>query len=187
MDRLEIFPLENVSRMFSFSCGEESMDEYIRNGLQQSIEAHFCKAFEVKCKGEIVAFFALNFDSLELDCQEAYDILHRKDNPIEIALEYEDVFKNKHSYPAIEISFLAVRNDVRNSGIGSAVLSEIIRLGKAQPIAGCQFITVMAYYRKGYSAAGFYKKKGFTKIKGGGKETIRMFLPLYVWKEIQDV
>lgn len=165
MDRLEIFPLENVSRMFSFSCGEESMDEYIRNGLQQSIEAHFCKAFEVKCKGEIVAFFALNFDSLE----------------------YEDVFKNKHSYPAIEISFLAVRNDVRNSGIGSAVLSEIIRLGKAQPIAGCQFITVMAYYRKGYSAAGFYKKKGFTKIKGGGKETIRMFLPLYVWKEIQDV
>ena len=94
MDRLEIFPLENVSRMFSFSCGEESMDEYIRNGLQQSIEAHFCKAFEVKCKGEIVAFFALNFDSLE----------------------YEDVFKNKHSYPAIEISFLAVRNDVRNSG-----------------------------------------------------------------------
>ena len=78
------------------------MNDYIHQKLQDSINAKFCKAFSVRLEGHIVAFFALNFDSLELDYQEAFDVIHREKNPIDIKLEFEEepVHKTGTRYPA---------------------------------------------------------------------------------------
>lgn len=160
------------------------MDGYIHQKLQASIDAKFCKAFSVSLDGQIVAFFALNFDSLELDYQEAFDVIHREKNPIDIKLEFEEAFKNKQSYPALEISFLAVCEKLHHNHIGARIVEEIIKTAQGQSIAGCQFITVMAYDPNPEdSAAKFYKKIGFSVLKKGSKDTVRMYKPVFIYHE----
>ena len=160
------------------------MDGYIHQKLQDSINAKFCKAFSVSLDGKIVAFFALNFDSLELDYQEAFDVIHREKNPIDINLEFEEAFKDKHSYPALEISFLAVCKELQGNHIGARIVDEIIETAQNQTIAGCQFITVMAYDPNPEdSALGFYKKIGFSILKKGSKDTVRMYKPIFIYSD----
>ena len=88
MEKLVFSSLTDSSVLSSLYCGIDEMDEYIHSSLQMSIDARFCKAYSVSLNGEIVAFFALNYDSLELDVQAAYDLLHKEHNPIDIDLKY---------------------------------------------------------------------------------------------------
>lgn len=182
--RLEFSAITNTDCLSSFKCGIDEMDDYIHHKLHNSINARFCKAFSVSLDGKIVAFFALNFDSLELDYQEAYDVIHRDENPIDINLEFEEAFKDKHSYPALEISFLAVCEKFHCKHIGTRIIDEIIRMAKNQTLAGCQFITVMAYDPNPEdSAVGFYQKIGFSVLGRRNKDTVRMYKPVFVYTE----
>ena len=181
---LEFSAISNTDCLSSFKCGIDEMDGYIHQKLQDSINAKFCKAFSVSLDGKIVAFFALNFDSLELDYQEAFDVIHREKNPIDINLEFEEAFKDKHSYPALEISFLAVCKELQGNHIGARIVDEIIKTAQNQTIAGCQFITVMAYDPNPEdSALGFYKKIGFSILKKGSKDTVRMYKPIFIYSD----
>ena len=43
------------------------MDIFIRNDFRMSVENHYCAAYVVTYQDEVVAVFALSFDSLDLD------------------------------------------------------------------------------------------------------------------------
>lgn len=172
-------PLTETSILSSFYCGIEEMDSFIHDALQSTITANACKAFCLYAEDEVVAIYAMNFDSLILKTQEAYDLLHRDKDPIDIKLEYEDIFKSEQSHPALEISYLAVRNDCQQKKLGTLIVDHIIEEAKSQTLGGCQFITVSAYDTHKYSAIGFYEKCGFTKTSGGGRDSARMFRPLF--------
>ena len=71
---------------------------------------------------------------------------------------------------------------------GTAHIGNLVSLARTQTRAGCQFLTVEALATKEYSAVGFYDKCGFTpnEIKKPYKDTIRMYMPLYIKDEIWD-
>ena len=65
---LDVKPLLDTDALKNFWCGIEDMDRFIHERLFHSVKYNFCKLFAVVTKNnEIVAMFALSFDSLKLD------------------------------------------------------------------------------------------------------------------------
>ena len=147
-----------------FRCGIKKMDDFIHEGLDLSVKNNFCKLYKVSRDEEIVALFALSFDS-----------------------RYEEVFWSKRHYPALEIAYLAVREDLRGSDIGSFLINSIAEMAAGQKLAGCQFLTVEALSKakekeQDYSATAFYYKNHFEscELPNSTKDTMRMYRPLYM-------
>lgn len=163
---LDVKPLLDTDALKNFWCGIEDMDRFIHERLFHSVKYNFCKLFAVVTKNnEIVAMFALSFDSLKLDSNDKYDLRKEYSNtssPI-IPTSYKDTFWSKAHYPALEISYLAVSKQYQRKGIGRDIVKLIVDKAKEQDLAGCQFITVEAYCTKEYSAVGFYHNCGFAR------------------------
>ena len=64
-------------------------------------------------------------------------------------------FLSKHHYPALEISYLAVKEEHRSQGIRKAIVDSIADITQRQKNAGCMFLTVEAYIENDYSAVPF--------------------------------
>ncbi len=67
VNSLTIRPLEDATLLANFHCGIQAMDDFIHSGLNESIRNHYCNSYSVSLGSELVAMFALGFDSLELD------------------------------------------------------------------------------------------------------------------------
>jgi hypothetical protein len=50
------------------------MDKFIRGDFRMSVENHYCQAYTVTFEDEIVAIFALSFDSLDLDSDDKEEL-----------------------------------------------------------------------------------------------------------------
>lgn len=160
------------------------MDSFIQNDFRLSVENHFCAAYVVKLGEEVVALFALSFDSLDLDCDDKEELqseISSVGNP-DLDFDYQETFYSKPRYPALDIAYLAVQKKWRGKHIGDFLVKKIADLARAQTLAGCQFLTVEALATKEYSAVGFYDKCGFApnELKKPYKDTIRMYMPLYI-------
>ena len=159
------------------------MDDFIHDGLSLSVASNFCKLYQVSSGEETIAIFSLTFDALHLDLEDKEDL--QAQDRIILNPHYEETFWSKRHYPALEISYLAVREDLRGSGIGAFLVEEIIQLAGRQDLAGCQFVTVEAMTHsstdRDYTAVGFYSKMGFVPCEypNPSKDTLRMFRPLY--------
>lgn len=182
---LLIEQVDNTTEFIDFFCGIDKMDEFIHNGLDLSVKSNFCKLYKVSSNSEIVALFALSFDSLTLDSDDKLDL--RQEENIEIDSSYKDVFWSKRHYPALEITYIAVRKDLRKTKIGSFLINEIANMAARQKLAGCQFLTVEALTKAeegdlDYSAAPFYMKNHFysCELPNPNKDTMRMYRPLYM-------
>lgn len=182
MEHLNIRPLENLDELNDFNCGVEKMDKFIHGGLRQSVENSYCKVYGVYYSDKIlVAFFALSFDSLQLDADDTDDLQQGWSGttiPV-LTREYIDTFWSKVRYPAIEIAYLAVAEKYRNKNIGRTLIESIARMARSQNMAGCQFLTVDALATKEYSAVGFYSKCHFAPAEPVPvRETMRMYYNL---------
>lgn len=190
-DKLSIKPLSDFKQLENFNCGNELMDNFIHGRFRDSVENHYCKAYvliNVRTE-EVLALFALNFDSLDLnsdDKEELRDGISSTGIP-NISVDYSDTFYAKPRYPALEITYLAVNKKWRGKHIGRALVEEIADRAREQSFAGCQFLTVEALMTDDYKAAPFYSKCGFTlaEIKKPYKDTVRMFMTLYA-KQFDD-
>jgi len=106
-----------------------------------------------------------------------------------IDLNYKDTFYAKPRYPALDIAYLAVRQEYRNNKVGQSIIEMIADRARTQSFAGCQFLTVEALATKEYSAVGFYERCGFSanEVKKPYKDTLRMYMTLYAkedtWEE----
>ena len=183
LQELRVKPLEDFRCLSTFSSGVESMDNFIRGDFRLSVENHYCSAYIVKYQDEIVAVFALSFDSLDLDSDDKDELeigLSDTGSP-DITWDYKDTFYSKPRYPALDIAYLAVQEKWRGRGIGNLLLDTIAEQARSQTFAGCQFLTVEALSTKEYSAVGFYSRCGFTpnELQNPNKDTLRMYRTLY--------
>ncbi len=181
--KLDIAKLDDASCLSDFRCGIPEMDEFIREGLITSILHHYCQAYKVCLNAQIVALFALSFDSLNLDSDDKNDMMagYSVSKPPYLATDYKDIFLNKSHYPALEITYLAVDERAGKQGLGRIIVEAVMEKAQSQELAGCQFLTVEALHTKGYSAVGFYEKCGFSPCDypDPNKDTLRMFRTLY--------
>jgi len=180
---LDIKAVDTADLFLDFHCGIPAMDKFIHEGLAMSIKNHYCQVYAVFCKQEVVAMFALSFDSVDLDSDDKEEIstgVSVTGIP-DVSSDYEETFYCKRRYPALDIAYLAVREDMRGQHIGEYLVSQIRKKAKEQRFAGCQFLTVEAYNTKEYSAVGFYDYCGFAnnEIPNPAKDTVRMFQTLY--------
>ncbi|MBR1550420.1 MAG: GNAT family N-acetyltransferase [Bacteroidales bacterium] len=181
-ESLVVRHLKDVSELAGFRCGVARMDDFIQKHLSSSIENHYCQAYVVRRGGQVVAMFALGFDSLALDDDSLEEmLLGQSANMPDITGEYQDTFFAKFHYPAVEISYIAIDQRYQKEGIGSALIDGIEDMVRRQNVAGCMFLTVEAYKTEDYSAIGFYNKCGFEagEMLNANKSTLRMFKALY--------
>lgn len=182
MEQLNIRPLSNFDELLNFYCGIEKMDSFIHDGLRQSVENSYCKVYLVyNSRKQLVAFFALSFDSLQLDADDIDDLQQgwSGTSTPDITSEYLDTFWSKVRYPAVEIAYLAVQEEYRNRNIGRSLVESIAQMARNQKMAGCQFLTVDALATKEYSAVEFYEKCHFAPAQPVPvRETLRMYYNL---------
>lgn len=183
VENISISQIHDISCLSDFHCGITIMDAFIHGGLQESINGLFCKAYKVTANGITVAFFALNFDSLDLDPQEIYDIVYTKKNAINLPDSYTELFLEKNTFPAVEISYLAVHKDYQHNSLGTRIVEVVKERALQQDFAGCQFVTVVPLVQSNYSAEGFYEKLGFEhKQSYNSRLDKTMYSPLRIWK-----
>lgn len=180
---LRVKPLTDFHCLKSFCSGVESMDTFIRGDFKLSVANHYCTAYAVYYNDEIVAVFALSFDSLDLDTGDKEELqmgIASTGTP-DVDGDYRDTFYAKPRYPALDIAYLAVQQKWRGCGIGNLLLETIADEARTQTFAGCQFLTVEALATSEYSAVGFYSRCGFTanEVRKPYKDTLRMYRTLY--------
>lgn len=180
MERLTIEHLDDVEELKDFCCGVSKMDEFIHDGgLKESVLNDYCKVYSVRDQeGKLVAFFALSYDSLQLDVDDVEDLQNgwSDTSTPQPTDEYFDTFWSKVHYPALEIAYLAVDKDCQKRHIGTQILEAIEDMARRQKFAGCQFLTVGAYHSKDYSAVKFYSKNHFAKATPVPiHDTLRMY------------
>lgn len=182
---LKIAPIKDIKELDNFYCGVTEMDDFIHhsNGFILSIVNHYCKAFIVRDgRNEVIAVFALNFDAIQFDEDNLDDMFSGAlSSTPNIDYEYRDVFMSKSHHPALEITYLAVKKEWRDRGIGKDLVDRIASAAQKQLLAGCEFLTVSAYHNKKYSAVKFYSKCQFNTldISRDTPSTTRMFRMLY--------
>lgn len=179
---MKISRISDAQVLADFRCGISSMDEFIQNGLQLSMDHGYCITYVV-CDGEkIAAMFALSFDSVDLDADDREELslgISSTGTP-SVSFDYEETFYSKRRYPALDIAYLAVSVDYKGKHLGAALINEISRMAIEQCFAGCQFLSVEALKTKEYSAVGFYDKCGFApnELPNPNKDTLRMIKTL---------
>ena len=159
------------------------MDTFIQGDFRMSIENHYCIAYGIWSGEELVAIYALSFDSLDLDSDDKDELMTGilPTGVPDLNWNYKDTFLAKPRYPALDIAYLAVKKQWRNKHIGRFLIKQIAEDARSQRYAGCQFLTVEALATKEYSAVGFYERCGFTanEVKKPYKDTLRMYRTLY--------
>jgi len=178
-----IEPVQDFHCLSDFHSGIEAMDAFIHGDFQQSVENHYCSAYSVKHNGELIAIFALSFDSIDLDIDDKENLetfSHGTDKP-SIDWNYQDTFYSKPRYPALDIAYLAVKKEWQRQHVGKFLISQIAEKARTQSFAGCQFLTIESLATKDYSAVGFYESCGFlpSEFKKPNKDTLRMYFTLY--------
>lgn len=185
--KLDFERIDDASILLDFNCGLDVMDRFIHSGLQWCIDYHYCVVYAVKDSSGIVAIVALGCDKLELDASDKEELRMGFFKKPDIEFDYQDTFWAKSSYPAIEITYLAVRKDKRHLGIGEYIIEAIGQraLDPKSNMAGCQFLTVEAYRKGNNSAVGFYNKCDFIVAEepNPNKETLRMYKTILPIKE----
>lgn len=183
LPRLAISRLTDFSLLSDFQCGIPEMDRFIHSRFEDSVAHHFCVPYSVHIDDKAVALFALNFDAVILpeDYKDDLKLGATAFGPPGISESYEDTFWSKWHYPAIEISYFAIQMEYQQRQIGRRLIEEIVQLARRQSIGGCQFVTVEAYRKPGYSAEGFYRKCLFSRCADPDPvgDTIRLYRFLY--------
>lgn len=190
LGKLTTEPLTDFSCLESFYSGVESMDNFIRGDFRLSVENHYCQAYSVMLGDELVAVFALSFDSLDLDSDDKEELrsgISMTGTP-DVDWNYKETFYAKPRYPALDIAYLAVQQKWRGKHIGDFLIKQIKDLARRQNLAGCQFLTVEALATREYSAVGFYERCGFTanEVKKPYKDTLRMYMTLFEKEDVDE-
>ena len=131
--------LKDISILRDFQCGISSMDAFIQDGLDLSIQNHYCNAYivmENRKGSEILALFALSFDSLDLDIEDKNEVISGVSNAgiPQLTDNYKDVFLNKSHYPALEIAYLAVAKNFINVLDTKELMADMLNTGFAKDI-----------------------------------------------------
>ena len=143
--------LDEKSNLDDFSCGLDDMDEFLKHDALNQQNEKLSVTYLVKYNDEIIGFFSLLSDKIELkDIEDEYDL------PYSVC-------------PAMKIGRFAVNNKYRSLGLGNLLLDNICyQIKKISEIHGIRFITVDAYC----NVRGFYYKNEFKHFKVRNKKKL---------------
>ena len=163
---LTVEPLAPHHDRASFSCGEPSLDRYIRRQASQDARRRVARVFVVS--GEpperIAGYYALSAASFE------------KDNLP------EGLAKRLPHYPvpAAVIGRLAVDLRSQGSGLGEVPLLDAIhRVVRAGDTIGVYAVVVDALHDR---ASAFYERYGFVPFQS---QPLRLYLPLRTFEQLR--
>ena len=102
----------------SFESGNQQMDDFIHDYLSACSRSHFCITYYVrfKPKGDVIALFSLSNDSVDLS-EDDFDDMRIGAAGTELPLvenTFRERFEKKCTYPALEITYLAVNKNYQN-------------------------------------------------------------------------
>lgn len=166
---------EDYRSLLNFSCGVETIDTFFHN------QARLCSKYgyliPYKCTfsdtGEIVGLFTLSNDVIVLEYEDKVDFPN-------LPAEYDEIFRQQTSFPAVNIGHLAVRADCQSKGVGRLIVAFVAETFAHFRMTGCQFITVDALNNQ--RAIGFYQSVlgfEFQTVSDIGKPTRRMYLDIF--------
>ncbi|MDE2791941.1 MAG: GNAT family N-acetyltransferase [Paracoccaceae bacterium] len=150
----------------SFSCGEPSLDRYIRRQASQDARRRVARVFVAAGNppGRIAGYYTLSAASFEKD-----------DLPAEIAGRLPH-----YPVPAAVIGRLAVDLHSQGSGLGEFLLLDAVRrVIRAGDTLGVYAIVVDALDDR---AGGFYERYGFMPFPS---RALRLFLPLQTFERLR--
>ncbi len=166
---------EDFAELGTFSCGVETIDSFFRN--QAELCSRYSYLIPYKCthrdSGEILGLFTLSNDVIALEYEDKYDFPNLPD-------EYEAIFRQQTSFPAVNIGHLAVRSDRQSKDIGRLIVVFVAETFAHYRMTGCQFITVDAL--NNHRAINFYQSVlgfEFQTASDIGKPTRRMYLDIF--------
>ncbi len=183
VSNLSISLLSGIENLSSFTCKNASLDNFFQHEVSLCQKYKYLSAYIVRDikLDKIVALFTLANDSVVLNYEDdKMDFFET--TSLLIDEEYQDVFGKQGSYPAINIGHLAVESKFQGMGIGTFVISFLIKTFLNYNISGCQFVTVDSLNNqetnKFYLRNGFYNQTNLDMTCS----TRRMFLPLLAYK-----
>jgi GNAT superfamily N-acetyltransferase len=157
---IRIEPLDPGHDLAAFSCGNTSLDRYIREQATQDTRRGVARVFVAVTPEEpkrIAGFFTLS----------AAWVL-ASDLPPEVAKRLP-----RHPIPAALVGRLAVDNSFARRGLGSILLADAVK--KTMTAAETVAMTVVVVDPMDDSARAFYSAFGFRSLQGPQQ---RMFLTL---------
>jgi len=160
MKDLHIKELDSGHNRPLFSCGNASLDDYIKRQAKQDVKRRIARVYvatNTLSESDIVGYYTLSTLSIDLS-----------------ALPPEQIKKlPKHPVPAALIGRLAVSENHQGQGIGAVLLVDAIKRTIAiSESIGIYAVVVDAIDDK---AAAFYQHFGFKQLSASAN---RWFLPL---------
>lgn len=170
--------------LLNFSCGEDDKENQLNSffhsdKLFRCDKHHLCSVYVVRQKSTsfLLAIFTLANDSIGLLSQE-----DKKDLQEEVcdhvAEDYNEIWNQQTSFPAINIWHLGVSNQFQSLGIGTIIIRIILKIFTKYDASGCQFVTVDSLNNSQTNS--FYLKNGFSNLSNSDikDSTRRMYIQL---------
>ena len=149
------------SVLSNFSCGIDSMDEFIHNELQDYLWMGSSELYVIRENEDIVAMFCLDNHNLCLS-EVVKEKMQEGTKPSpQNAPDAESPYWLKTFFNAVEITYLAVSKSRQHQHIGSFVVERIMDKIAQDADISCDFVTVRALKHENYTAVPFYQKCGF--------------------------
>lgn len=176
--------LEDNIDLASFSCGDNPEYNELNHFFQSSdiflcAKYHYYSVYVVRHRltSELLAVFTLANDTILLKTKDEKEDLTEEVRPV-VADEYNEIWDQQTSYPAIVIGHLGVCSRYQSSHIGSILIGFILTTFEKYNITGCQFITVDALNNQRTNK--FYLREGFSYLTNTDSmsSTRRMYMPL---------
>ena len=175
---LLIQPLAPSDDLSSFSCGVNSLDDFFQKEVVFCHKHGYLTAYVVRSKSSkiVIGVFALSNDVISLEEDDVEEIKGKIDD------EYRFMLARQSSFPAVNVSHLAVSKEYQSRGIGRVIVSYIIAFVKRFKFSGVQFLTVDSMNNPRTNK--FYLELDFCNrsIDDMGEETRRMFLSIMDYK-----
>ena len=170
--------------LLNFSCGEDDKENQLNSffhsdKLFRCNKHHLCSVYVVRQKStsSLLAVFTLVNDSIGLLSHEDKKDL-QEEVCYDVAEDYNEIWNQQTSFPAINICHLGVSNQYQSLGIGTILIQIILKIFTKYDASGCQFVTVDSLNNS--QTNNFYLKNGFSNLSNSDikDSTRRMYIQL---------
>ena len=174
------YPVTAQGELESFSCGDDDLDDFFHNDASLYAEQLLGKTYYFATEGndpQIVCAFTLANDSIGLLSHEDKKDL-QEEVCYDVAEDYNEIWNQQTSFPAINICHLGVSNQYQSLGIGTILIQIILKIFTKYDASGCQFVTVDSLNNS--QTNNFYLKNGFSNLSNSDikDSTRRMYIQL---------
>lgn len=159
---IDIHKLTPEDDVESFDCGDQDLNEFIRDDALNQMNAKINVTYLCRYKKRIIGFFTLSADSIKINTDDL-EGFQCKDIPY-------------REFPAVKIGRLGVCKPYQRRGVATNLILLIVgRAFKLSECIGIRYVSVDAYT----DLVGFYEKRYFTEfIHDGKRRTVQMYLDI---------